>query len=462
MKYSELTEAIVRTQFFRKNLVNYLPPEFNYLDTNEVIDTFVSDGTADQRFTLLSTTDPETARNAIVKLNGEVVKRGQYDFQLDGLGHVVLHFFGVPDGLGHILPPSEGATVEVNYGGDLASFIKIFAITMDEIKDYIDAFTEVFDIRRCDPQYLPYIAAALGHFFNASERSNVLIETADETIKEEKHAFQRRQLENAVAAYKVKGALDAFRTIFYVLGYKIKLYELWTTIGYPLNEISDISARVAPWSNQNLTRSGSYDRKGTNFPSIFHDPDHHNGYAYLVDHVDDHHYQSDYGQSLPAPTRSGEDSISITLRRWPVLGVNYQVFSRYLPHYIGVEPDNVTPDNSELLENGGRWYKSSHFVLELESVSSPQLDVAGTSYLMAMIHRIRPAHTVLEYLQYAVSFIDTFSMPTEQLANGIGVGLYDHGWYSGYCTNDGTDYRRGGQDFPDTDLLQVTTALSQG
>jgi phage tail-like protein len=224
--------------------------------------------------------------------------------------------------------------------GDLANFVQVFAVTLDELKDSVDAFVEIFNIDECEAQYLPYIAQYLGYDLNQSDPIN----------------SQRRQLKNAVGWYKVKGTQESFTIMFYGLGYKIKLFELWTQ-------------------------------------------------DYLS-----------FVTQLPGS---------------PVIPV----------------ADNVPPDDIRLLENGGAWYRSPHFAIELEAVSVPNLTSAGLRYILGRVSKIRPAHTVLEYLRFLVDLEDVVT-PIDEYHNIGTITPNDDGWFADYCVIGDPVYRRSGLDFP--------------
>lgn len=181
--WSALAEQIVVTQFFREKLINYMPPEMSFID--------------DQQFGYSAT---DWIRQYTYSAGDQIYYHGKnYESLVD-------------NNLGNLPTTSPAAWSEVYIGGDLRQFIQIMAVTLDEIKNYIDSFVEVFDIDRCEDQYLPYIATILGYDLNRSDST----------------ASQRRQLKNAVAWYKVKGTFESFKILFYSLGYKINLLELWT------------------------------------------------------------------------------------------------------------------------------------------------------------------------------------------------------------------------------------------
>ena len=113
---------------------------------------------------------------------------------------------------------------------DLANFTKILALTLDDVKSYIDTFPAVFDIDRCDPRYFGAIASLLGYPLNRLDS----VES------------QRLQIRNAIQFWRKKGTTDVFRILFYLLDYHVEMVELWTqdyrtmhpveTVGYPKAE----------------------------------------------------------------------------------------------------------------------------------------------------------------------------------------------------------------------------------
>lgn len=319
--WSDIAEETVVTQFFQKNLINFVPPEMVFVD--------------DQQFDFSAT---QWTPHYTYSKSDQVIYHG-------------VTYASVLDNNSNRLPtinPSWWTTVSTS--GDLRSFIQIMAITMDEMKDYIDSFSEVFDIDRCDAQYLPYIAAILGYDLNRSDSTE----------------SQRRQLKTAVAWYKVKGTFESFKILFYALGYQIRLYELWTT---------------------------------------------------------------DYSTF------------------YPELPATYGPYTG-LPTYFA-DADSVPPDDVRLTDNGGTWYRSPHFAIELNSIETPNLTAEGLRYILLRISQIRPAHTVLEYLKFLVHMSDTVDVQ-DNYYNTAKYNFMDEGWLAGYCTIGDPVYVRSGDLFPQT------------
>lgn len=96
--------------------------------------------------------------------------------------------------------------------GDLKAFTQVLALGMDEMKSFVDQFTDIFAIDRCDPRYLGAIAYLLGYPLNKLDS----IES------------QRFQVKNAAEFWKRKGTTSVFEAIFYLLDYDVHVQELWT------------------------------------------------------------------------------------------------------------------------------------------------------------------------------------------------------------------------------------------
>ncbi|HOZ45839.1 MAG TPA: hypothetical protein PLO37_09160 [Candidatus Hydrogenedentes bacterium] len=62
-----------------------------------------------------------------------------------------------------LLPPlyrienlSACGHAQAGEAGDLASFLKVPAVSLDGLKELIERFPEIFDVDRCEPRYLPH------------------------------------------------------------------------------------------------------------------------------------------------------------------------------------------------------------------------------------------------------------------------------------------------------------------
>ncbi len=89
-----------------------------------------------------------------------------------------------------LLPPLYR---ERDESGDLEAFLKVAATTLDELKDHIDRFPDLFDVDRCDARFLPLLGEVLGHRF-------------DPLVDAE---TQRARIREAIEIYRRKGTLPA-------------------------------------------------------------------------------------------------------------------------------------------------------------------------------------------------------------------------------------------------------------
>ena len=89
-----------------------------------------------------------------------------------------------------LLPPLYKERDET---GDLEAFLKIPATALDELKDHIDRFGDLFDVDRCEARFLPLLGEVVGHRFDPK--------TDAET--------QRREIREAIEIYRRKGTLPA-------------------------------------------------------------------------------------------------------------------------------------------------------------------------------------------------------------------------------------------------------------
>jgi phage tail P2-like protein len=86
------------------------------------------------------------------------------------------------------------------------------ALTLDEVKAFIDQLLNSFDIEACPVENLNIIANILGFPID----------------REDDPDFVRRSLRNAIALYKAKGTADSIKVLFYNLGFYVDVVPLWT------------------------------------------------------------------------------------------------------------------------------------------------------------------------------------------------------------------------------------------
>lgn len=107
-----------------------------------------------------------------------------------------------------LLPPLyaiEDAT------GDLASFLKVPAASLDELKELIERFPVLFDVDRCEPRYLPYLAHIVGRPYDGS--------LAPDT--------QRNIIKEAVPFYRRKSTIPAIHRSLTDLGWEGMIEETY-------------------------------------------------------------------------------------------------------------------------------------------------------------------------------------------------------------------------------------------
>jgi len=93
--------------------------------------------------------------------------------------------------------------------GDLQSFLNVTAPTLDELKELIDRFPQIFDVDVCEERWLPYLANLVGMPFDG---------TADPTA-------QRRLIKEAVPIYQRKATIPAIRRSLTDIGWSGELEE---------------------------------------------------------------------------------------------------------------------------------------------------------------------------------------------------------------------------------------------
>ena len=249
--------------------------------------------------------------------------------------------------------------------GNLENFVEVFALTLDEIKQAIDEFTELFDIDHCPPKYLRTIAEML----------NYPLESVD-TV-----AVQRAQLKSAIEWYKSKGARQGFIAILYAFGYHAEVIPLWTehteesTLPGVTSEVlsSEPNGILLAFSGQFIhpPHAGSIRITGriNGVPRLITD----NGEGILV---------SDYASGLvdydtgnwsltfnPGPIADplANAPTELVAKSYEFSQANeYEIFTETIP---GVSKGNMPPNDYPLLvENGGTWFRSPHFGIRLKAI----------------------------------------------------------------------------------------------
>ena len=77
--------------------------------------------------------------------------------------------------------------------GDLEAFLGIPAAALDELKEHIDRFPDLFDVDRVEARFLPLLGEIVGHRFDPLSDADT----------------QRREIREAIETYRRKGTLPA-------------------------------------------------------------------------------------------------------------------------------------------------------------------------------------------------------------------------------------------------------------
>lgn len=316
--------------------------------------------------------------------------------------------------------------------GDLSDFLEVVAISMDEFDGLIEDFTTIFDVDTCEEKYLPYLAKMIN--YPLSERDS----------EQEK----RTQLREAVSWYKRKGLHESFRILFYSFGYIINLVELWTRdykrfYRYPgaflprifKASVHGTNAPTVTISANTLALRVRID--GSPAVDIRLVPEEDKTLAQIASEI--HVRLVDIGgecfvwplDDLVRPElrgkltiRSKESGASSSVRLEAVPLSSYGVLGITEGTWHGI--DTTVPDDySELKENGGKWYKSPHFGIEVFSIKDYVLDADEFWYIRDRIELVRPAHTVLDWIDYVKAMSDAFSVAEGEFIAELTPGVAD-------------------------------------
>jgi len=95
---------------------------------------------------------------------------------------------------------------------DVRAVTQLAAMTLDNVKYFIDTLLDNFDIDRVPDENLDIIHNILGY----------------PQDKEEDPSFLRKNLKYAIDLYKTKGTVDSIKILFYSLGIDVDIIPLWT------------------------------------------------------------------------------------------------------------------------------------------------------------------------------------------------------------------------------------------
>lgn len=113
--------------------------------------------------------------------------------------------------------------------GDLRSLLSLPAGTLDEIKEAIDRFPDIFDVERCDERFLPLLAYLVGHRYDGTDTPE----------------NQRRLIREAVEIYRRKGTIPAIDRSLASIGWEGQIEETFRST-LRLNSRSRLSSAKLP------------------------------------------------------------------------------------------------------------------------------------------------------------------------------------------------------------------------
>ncbi len=110
------------------------------------------------------------------------------------------------DKLIRLLPPLYK---ERDTSGDLQVFLRVPAVTLDELKELIDRLPGIFDIDRCDVRFIPLLADAVGYRFDPTRDPDT----------------QRREIREIVERYRRKSTIPAIERGLINVGWQGEIEE---------------------------------------------------------------------------------------------------------------------------------------------------------------------------------------------------------------------------------------------
>lgn len=113
--------------------------------------------------------------------------------------------------------------------GELRAFLNIPAATLNELKDRIDRFPELFDVDRCEPRFLPLLAEIVGYRFDP--------------LGDAKR--QRREIRQAIEFYRRKGSIPAIGRSLHRVGWEGRVTEAFHNV-LRLNRRAVVGASKLP------------------------------------------------------------------------------------------------------------------------------------------------------------------------------------------------------------------------
>lgn len=125
-----------------------------------------------------------------------------------------------------LLPPLYPIEDE---SGDLQSFLNVTAPSLDDLKDLIDRFPQIFDVDQFEERFLPHLAGLVGMPFDG---------TQDPTA-------QRRRIKEAIPFYQRKGTIPGIQRSLANAGQSVEIEETFRR-ALRLNSRPSLNGRKLP------------------------------------------------------------------------------------------------------------------------------------------------------------------------------------------------------------------------
>lgn len=365
-----------------------------------------------QRFLPNKAINLEAGAGVSIYINGTYLT----SVQSDENGHWTFDLFSVPDS--PLLPLSKNdiVTVRANryYVNQSGNRIEVLAPSAESVP--AEVLTDFFQTKLFD-----YIPSPLRHDDQESGDLRSFIKILGLSMDE------------------IKSLIDQFTDIFNLDRCDPKYFDvLAALLGFPLNKLDSIELQRFQLKNA----VEFWKRKGTIpvFKVLFY------MLNYSIEVVE--LWTNDYKMFYPTIMNS--------------LYTDYvYVDSQDRP----IQPPDTAP---ELIENGGTWYRSPYFGIQLQplvemvptpsypygtdpiacpmesSNASISLSLDDIRYLIERIDFFRPAHTVMDYIAFTIPLIECGPIPEELVRWDVRWQPQGPAWFPPYCEPDDPIYFRDG------------------
>ena len=280
--------------------------------------------------------------------------------------------------------------------GSLEHLTQAFALSMDEIKQAIDKFVELFDIDHCPSRYLYVIARLLNYPLSPSDTVTT----------------QRKQLREAVEWYRFKGARKSFEAMLYAFGFKASVVPLWTE---DYRVFTESIPGIAPGNEVPSNHALLVENGGTWYRSP------HFG-IYLESLIGDNTASINWDNVDPQVKADFEDRVE-------EVGFFQAFYEKF----------------DELVREGAQ----IQYIFTQEDFN----------YIWQRVEFIRPVFEVLEWFGFILALDDHYGGPTPVFDFVVNPVLDDRGWYLGYCDLNDAIYTRLDPRLLGADYLNITSPL---